>query len=67
MLFCVRSSAQLQQYAGEPELLLRALRTFGDAYVLNLPADDPAVAVLRQLGGSVVVRQHEMLLELESS
>ena len=64
MLFCVRKNAQLQQYAGEPEPLLRALRTFGDAYVLNLPADDPAAAVLRALGGSVVVRQHEMLLEL---
>jgi len=64
MLFCVRSSAQLQQYTGEPELLLRALRTFGDVYVLNLPADDPAAAVLRELGGSVSVRQHEMLLEL---
>jgi ribosomal protein S18 acetylase RimI-like enzyme len=64
MLFCVRSTAQLQQYAGEPEPLLQALRTFGDGYVLNLPADDPAAAVLRELGGSVVVRQHEMLLEL---
>jgi GNAT superfamily N-acetyltransferase len=65
MLFCVRSSAQLQQYAGEPEPLLRALRTFGDVYVLNLPVDDPAAAVLRELGGSVTVRQHEMLLELQ--
>ncbi len=64
MLFCVRSSAQLQQYAGEPEPLLRALRTFKDVYVLNLPADDPAAVVLRGLGGSVVLRQHEMLLEL---
>jgi len=64
MLFCVRSSAQLQQYAGDPEPLLRALRTFKDAYVLNLPVDDPAAQVLRELGGSVVVRQHEMLLEL---
>jgi GNAT superfamily N-acetyltransferase len=64
MLFCVRSSAQLQQYTGEPEPLLRALRTFGDASVLNLPVDDPAAPVLRELGGSVVVRQHEMLLEL---
>lgn len=64
MLFCVRSSAQLQQYAGEPEPLLRALRTFGDVYVLNLPADDPASAVLHELGGSVVLRQHEMLLQL---
>jgi GNAT superfamily N-acetyltransferase len=64
MLFCVRSSAQLQQYTGDPEPLLRALRTFGDVYVLNLPADDPAASVLRELGGSVVVRQHEMRLEL---
>jgi GNAT superfamily N-acetyltransferase len=64
MLFCVRTSAQLQQYTGEPEPLLRALRTFGDAYILNLPADDPAASVLRELGGSVRVRQHEMLLEL---
>ena len=64
MLFCVRSTAQLQRYAGEPEPLLRALRTFGDVYILNLPAEDPAAAVLRRLGGSVVVRQHEMLLDL---
>jgi GNAT superfamily N-acetyltransferase len=66
MLFCVRSSAQLQQYAGDPDLLLQALRTFGDVYILNLPADDPAAAVLRELGGSVRVRQHEMLLEVDN-
>jgi hypothetical protein len=65
MLFCVRSTAQLQQYAGEPEPLLRTLRTFGDVYILNLPADDPAAPVLRDLGAAVVVRQHEMLLELQ--
>jgi GNAT superfamily N-acetyltransferase len=64
MLFCDRSTAQLQQYAGDPEPLLRALRTFGNVQVLNLPADDPAAAVLRELGGSVVVRQHEMVLAL---
>ena len=64
MLFCVRTTAQLQQYAGDPEPLLQALRTYGDAYVLNLPADDPAATVLGELGGSVVVRQHEMRLEL---
>jgi GNAT superfamily N-acetyltransferase len=64
MLFCVRSSAQLQQYGGDPEPLLQALRTFGDVYILNLPAADPAAEVLRELGGSVVVRQHEMLLDL---
>ena len=55
----------MQQYTGEPEPLLRALRTFSDVYVLNLPGDDPAAVVLRELDGSVVIRQHEMLLELE--
>ncbi|MGH3009602.1 MAG: hypothetical protein ACRDLM_09410 [Gaiellaceae bacterium] len=60
----MRSSAQLQQYAGEPEPLIRALRTFKDVYVLNLPADDPAATVLREPGGAVTVRQHEMVLEL---
>jgi ribosomal protein S18 acetylase RimI-like enzyme len=65
MLFCVRStSAQLQQYAGEPEPLIRALRTFKDVYILNLPENDPAADVLHELGGTVTVRQHEMLLEL---
>ena len=65
MLFCVRlTSAQLQQYTGEPEPLIRALGTFKDVYVLNLPAGDPAAAVLRDLGGTVTVRQHEMVLEL---
>jgi GNAT superfamily N-acetyltransferase len=64
MLFCDRSTAQLQQYAGEPDPLLRALRTFGDVYILNLPAEDPAASVLRELGGTVTVRQHEMVLEL---
>jgi len=64
MLFCVRSTAQLQQYTGDPEPLIRALRTFKDVYILNLPADDPAAAVLRDLGGTVTVRQHEMVLEL---
>ena len=56
--------AQLVQSAGGPEPLLRALRALGQVSVLNLPEDDVAAPVLRELGGSVVVRQHEMLLEL---
>ena len=56
--------AQLLQYAGEPDLLLRALRARGQVSVLNLPKDDAAAPVLRELGGSVFVRQHEMLHEL---
>lgn len=57
---------QVVQIAGEPEPLLRALRALGPITVLNLPEDDAAAAVLRALGGSVVVGQHEMLLELEN-
>ncbi len=64
MLFCVRATAQLQQYSGDPEPLIRGLRTFGDVYILNLPAEDPAAPVLRELGGSATLRQHEMHLEL---
>ena len=57
-------NVQLLQIAGEAEPLLRTLRTIGPVTVLNLPADDPAADVLRELGGAVAVRQHEMLLEL---
>ena len=64
MLFCARSKVQPQRYTGEPEPLIHALRTYGDLYWLNLPADDPAAVVLRELGGTVVVRQHEMVLDL---
>jgi GNAT superfamily N-acetyltransferase len=55
---------QLVQIAGEPAPVLRALRALGQVSVLNLPEDDATAPVLRELGGSVVVRQHEMLLEL---
>jgi ribosomal protein S18 acetylase RimI-like enzyme len=64
MLFCVRSRVQPQRYTGEPEALVRALRSYGDLSWLNLPADDPAAEVLRALGGTTVVRQHEMVLDL---
>ena len=55
---------QLLQLAGEAEPLLRALRVLGAVSVVNLPVDDPAAAAFRALGAAVVVRQHEMLLEL---
>ena len=58
------SVVQLLQLAGEPGPLLRSLRRLGAVSVLNLPADDQAAAVLRSLGATAVVRQHEMLLEL---
>jgi GNAT superfamily N-acetyltransferase len=56
-------NVQLLQIAGDAEPLLRALRTLGTVSLLNLPEDDPAAPVLRDLGAAVVVRQHEMLLE----
>jgi ribosomal protein S18 acetylase RimI-like enzyme len=56
---------QLVQLAGDPEPLLQALRALGQVSVLNLPEDDPAASILRELGGTVRIRQHEMLLELQ--
>jgi GNAT superfamily N-acetyltransferase len=57
-------NVQLVQIAGNAEPLLRALRVLGPVSILNLPEDDPAAEAFRALGGTVVVRQHEMLLEL---
>ena len=58
------SAVQLVQLAGEAGPLLTSLRRQGTVSVLNLPADDPAAAALTELGGTVAIRQHEMLLEL---
>jgi hypothetical protein len=44
--------------------LLRALQVLGPVSILNLPEGDPAAAAFRSLDAAVVVRQHEMLLEL---
>ena len=45
--------------------LLEAARGLGDSLlVLNLPAGDPAAAVLEELGGAVDARQHELALKL---
>jgi GNAT superfamily N-acetyltransferase len=56
-------NVQLLQIAGEAEPLLRALQVVGPVSILNLPENDPAATAFRSLGGAVVVRQHEMLLE----
>jgi ribosomal protein S18 acetylase RimI-like enzyme len=57
-------NVQLLQIAGDAEPLLRRLRSLGPVSILNLPDDDPAATAFRSLGATVVVRQHEMLLEL---
>jgi ribosomal protein S18 acetylase RimI-like enzyme len=56
---------QLLQLAGDPEALLSALRRLGTVSVVNLADGDEASPALRELGADVVVRQHEMLLELD--
>jgi hypothetical protein len=45
--------------------LLRGIRSLADVVgVVNVPAGDPAAAALAALGGTVAVRQHEMVLQL---
>jgi hypothetical protein len=64
----VRSNAgrvNLVQLAGDAHAVLEAVCGGGEPVsLLNLPSGDPAAAAFRELGGAVVVRQHEMLLEL---
>ena len=57
-------NVQIVQIAGEAEPLLRALRILGPVSMLNLPEGDPAAAAFRSLGATMVVRQHEMLLDV---
>ena len=57
-------SVQLVQIAGDAEPLLHTLALLGPVSVLNLPEDDPAASAFRALGGTMAVRQHEMLLDL---
>jgi hypothetical protein len=64
----VRSSAgrvDVARLAGEPQPVLEAVRGLGETVSLvNLPVDDRAAVAFRALGGEVVVRQHELVLEL---
>jgi ribosomal protein S18 acetylase RimI-like enzyme len=63
-LFRGEGSVQILQLAGDAQPLLEALRRLGAVSVVNLPEDDAAAAAFRSSGARVVVRQHEMLLEL---
>jgi ribosomal protein S18 acetylase RimI-like enzyme len=58
----------VQQISGSDSALrelLAAAQALGESvYVLNLPAGHPAAAALRDLGGRIDVRQHEMALGL---
>jgi ribosomal protein S18 acetylase RimI-like enzyme len=63
-LYRTGGAVQLLQVAGEAGPLLQDLQRLGNVTVLNLSEDDPAASALRSLGAKVVVRQHEMVLEL---
>ena len=63
-IFRVAGAAQVVQIAGEPRELLQAVRSHGNVVMLNLPAGDPVGDAMRELGGSVTVRQREMILRL---
>jgi GNAT superfamily N-acetyltransferase len=54
----------LLQIAGDAEPLLRALRTLGPVNLLNVPDNDAVATALEELGATIAVRQHEMVLEL---
>jgi len=63
-IFRVAGAAQVVQIAGEPRDVLRAVRSYGNVVILNLPAGDPVGDAVRELGGAVTVRQREMVLDL---
>jgi GNAT superfamily N-acetyltransferase len=63
-IFRVTATAQVVQLAGEAKELLQTVRSHGHVVILNLPAGDPVGDAMRELGGSVTVRQREMVLDL---
>ena len=57
----------LMQFAGdehEAREILESLRTLGPVSVFNVPEEDPVLAALKDLGGSIALRQREMSLRL---
>ena len=57
----------LMQFAGDGDAareILESLRTLGPVSVFNVPEEDPALAALKDLGGSIALRQREMSLTL---
>jgi ribosomal protein S18 acetylase RimI-like enzyme len=63
-VFRVKGAVQLIQIAGTARELVETVRSHGDTILLNLPPDDPAADALPGLGGGVMLRQREMVLEL---
>ncbi len=55
----------LQIGGGDLEDVLRSLRAYGPVLALNLPRDAAAAKAFAALGGTMVVRQREMVLDIE--
>ncbi len=57
--------ATIVQLAGDARAVLEAIRRIAESSsLLNLPVGAPAADAFRELGGAVVVRQHELVLDL---
>lgn len=63
-IFRVAGAAQIVQIAGEAHELLKTVRSHGNLVILNVPAEDSTGGAMRELGGSVSLRQREMVLDL---
>jgi GNAT superfamily N-acetyltransferase len=63
-IFRVTATAQVVQLAGEAKELLRTVRSHGNVVMLNVPTGDAIGDAMGELGGSVTVRQREMVLDL---
>ena len=61
----VNENVSLLQIGGtDLEDILRSLRAYGPVTALNLPSGGAAAEAFEALGGSMAVRQREMLLDL---
>jgi hypothetical protein len=61
----VAANVQLDQIAGMDAVeLLQTVRARGTVHALNVPLDNPSADAFRALGGSVTVRQSEMVVAL---
>jgi GNAT superfamily N-acetyltransferase len=66
-VFRAAGGVQLVQIAGgDAAELLRTMRSRGEVSALNVPVGDPAEDALRELGAVAALRQHELVLDLQT-
>ena len=54
----------LMQFAGDGDAAREMLESLGPVSVFNVPEEDPVLVALKDLGGSIALRQREMSLTL---